>query len=193
MGEPALLLFPYPSSELPFVPVARSALVLAARFSSDHQAPAFWLNARAITGSTWHPIRPEHFSPGKCEQRRGSNGYRSAPGAVTENMTESRTVRKFSSSRRRVSRAHVGANSGHVRDEHRITPSGIGRPQEQRWNRRRQPLAGVPPAPATIAALIGPPVPAGARPRSAAAHRRPRACPESCPSAEWKSVAQSGP
>jgi hypothetical protein len=27
-----------------------------------------------------------------------------------------------------VSRAQVGANSGHVRDEHRITPSGIGRP-----------------------------------------------------------------
>jgi hypothetical protein len=39
----------------------------------------------------------------------------------------------FTNSRRRVSRAQVGAYSGHVRDEQRITPSGMERPQEQRW------------------------------------------------------------
>jgi hypothetical protein len=49
------------------------------------------------------------------------------------NITVSGTIRRFSISRRRVSRAQVGAYSGHVRDEHRITPSGIGRPHEQRW------------------------------------------------------------
>lgn len=32
----------------------------------------------------------------------------------------------------------VGANSGQVRAEQRETPSGIGRPQLQRWKTRRR-------------------------------------------------------
>jgi len=43
--------------------------------------------------------------------------YRSAPGAVTENITDRFSCFRFSNSRRRVSRAHVGAYSGHVRAE----------------------------------------------------------------------------
>jgi hypothetical protein len=48
------------------------------------------------------------------------------------NMTVSGTIFRFSRSRLRVSLAQIGAYSGHVRDEQRLTPSGIGLPQEQR-------------------------------------------------------------
>jgi hypothetical protein len=126
-------------------PVCRSARTFAARCSWLHQRPAFELKAAAISGFTRQPKRPEHGSDGSWEQNSGSNGYTSAPGAVTENITVRPATRRFSSSRLRVSRAQVGANSGHVREEHRITPSGIARPQEQRWKTRRNRMAGAVP------------------------------------------------
>ena len=52
-------------------------------------------------------------------------GTASCPGAVTENMTASFSGFRFSNSRRRVSRAQIGANSGHLRELQRRTLAGI--------------------------------------------------------------------
>lgn len=51
------------------------------------------------------------------------------PRAVTVNITVSFASERFSIRRRRVSRAQIGANSGHVLAEQRRTRAGSGRPQ----------------------------------------------------------------
>src|SRR5262249_24658707 len=114
------------ATSLPRYPVARSARIFARRCRALHAEPAAALNPASSLLLTRHPIRPEHFTPIGCSQNSGSNGYTSAPGAVTVNITDSFTRRRFSSSRRLVSRAQIGANSGQRLDEQRRTSVGIG-------------------------------------------------------------------
>ena len=123
-------------------PVGRSARTFAARCSSLHHVPARRLNALASSGFTRHPIAPEHLSTGAMRTELRIKGIEVGSRRRTESMTAIGTIRRFSKSRRRVSRAHVGAYSGQVRAEQRRTSSGIGRPHLQRWKKRLRGGAG---------------------------------------------------
>jgi hypothetical protein len=96
-------------------------------------------------------------------------------------MTDSFSCSRLTNSRRRVSRAQIGAYSGQVREEHRFTSSGIGRPQLQRWKRRPRGVADAiaARAPASRAALTVPRSPVAVLPRSLVGHPTPPASPES--------------
>lgn len=100
---------------------------------------------------------------------------------MTENITDSFNCSRLTNSRRRVSRAQIGANSGHVRQEQRFTSSGIGRPQLQRWKRRPRRVADAiaARAPASLAAFIASPCPAAVLRRSPARHQTRPGSPES--------------
>jgi hypothetical protein len=130
---------------------------------------------------TWHHFDPPwHVTP-QHEPAGMIALCKSAPGAVTENITDSCKSSRLTNSRRRVSRAQIGANSGHVREEQRFTSSGIGRSQLQRWNRRPRRVADAiaARAPASLVALIVPPCLVAVLQRSPAGDPTRPACPES--------------
>ena len=168
------------AASFPLKPVARSARIFAARCSSLHHLPACRLKPRPL-GIDPTAERPEHLSLGECEQNedRTGTGRRPAPSPRTSPTASaapgSRTAAAACPAPRSARTPDTSATST------ARTSSGIGRPQLQRWNRRRRPRLRRErrPAPASPAALIGPPAPAAAPARARAAPPSRRACPES--------------